>query len=398
MTNGWTGGQYSLFRVVFGLYLLGWAIGLIDFADYLNTTVVFLAAAAAAFLIVGWCDRSAAIGLAAWMSFQADLPALLNTDLDARRWLNAASTLIPALVLLVHASLPAAPYGSIAARSRPDPAGEWRFRPAIYIATWCAMATGYSVVGLIMLRSDPAWRNGDALAELIISSGRTAHLGELLRMATWCVLGACLSFAMLAAVSRLRPWLWAIMLLIQLGLGIGLELHNLAGALLMLHLLTFDPAWIAPRPPAAEEDAKATDPYDQPDSEMIYYDGHCGLCHQSVRFVLSEDRSANTFRFAALQSRAFETSVPPAGRKDLPDSVVVKAADGTLRCRSDGALYVGARLGGLWRVLAMILHLLPRSLCDALYDKIAAVRYGLFKQPEKLCPIVPKTLMQRFEM
>jgi hypothetical protein len=45
--------------------------------------------------------------------------------------------------------------------------------------------------------------------------------------------------------------------------------------MVMLHFFTFDPAWV--KPFGAE-------------TEMIFYDGHCGLCHRAVRFVLAEDR------------------------------------------------------------------------------------------------------------
>ena len=62
------------------------------------------------------------------------------------------------------------------------------------------------------------------------------------------------------------------------------------------------------------------DPSDKP--EMIFYDGHCGLCHRFVKFVLKRDRQGR-FHFAPLQSPRFESAIEPARRENLPDSVLI---------------------------------------------------------------------------
>jgi len=65
-------------------------------------------------------------------------------------------------------------------------------------------------------------------------------------------------------------------------------------------------------------------------TEIIFYDGHCALCHGAVKFVLKHDRSGNAFRFAPLQGATFQSRVPPGRRASLPDSVIVLTEDGTL--------------------------------------------------------------------
>ena len=50
-----------------------------------------------------------------------------------------------------------------------------------------------------------------------------------------------------------------------------------------------------------------------------FYDGHCGLCHRIVRFVIQHDRE-QVFRFAPLQGETASKQLP----RDLPDSVVVE--------------------------------------------------------------------------
>jgi predicted DCC family thiol-disulfide oxidoreductase YuxK len=118
----------------------------------------------------------------------------------------------------------------------------------------------------------------------------------------------------------------------------------------------------------------------------IFYDGRCGLCHRLVRFVLAVDR-AGVFRFAPLDVRA-----------SLPQSVVVRTADGELLTRWASILYILQRLGGIWRVMGSTLDLLPRGFLDWCYDRVAQVRKRLFRQPEEVCPRTPPHLRSRFDL
>jgi len=114
-----------------------------------------------------------------------------------------------------------------------------------------------------------------------------------------------------------------------------------------------------------------------------------------VRAVLALDR-AGVFRFAPLGGETFERSVPPERRAGLPDSIVVRRADGALLVRSDAALHVMARVGGVWAALGALLGLLPRGLRDAAYDWVASRRLLWFERPQDACPVVPAELRARF--
>jgi predicted DCC family thiol-disulfide oxidoreductase YuxK len=131
--------------------------------------------------------------------------------------------------------------------------------------------------------------------------------------------------------------------------------------------------------------------------EILFYDGHCGLCHRAVRFVLAQDRAA-IFRFAPLDSEAFRATVPESSRANLPDSIIVRTADGKLLARSDAMLYILERLGGKWRLLGVFARIIPTPLRDFLYDRIAGVRYRLFAKPVDACPIIPANLRDRFDL
>jgi predicted DCC family thiol-disulfide oxidoreductase YuxK len=155
-------------------------------------------------------------------------------------------------------------------------------------------------------------------------------------------------------------------------------------AALWLHLFAFDPAWVKPAPPSARE--------------RLFYDGTCGLCHRTVRFLLAEDPTGSAFRFAPLDSEAFRKATRALAPGLLPDSLVLEAVDGALLVRSAGAVRALARLGGFWRPLAAALRLVPAPLRDAAYDGVARVRYRLFARPEEACPVVPPHLRARFDL
>ncbi|WP_020617495.1 thiol-disulfide oxidoreductase DCC family protein [Paenibacillus daejeonensis] len=108
--------------------------------------------------------------------------------------------------------------------------------------------------------------------------------------------------------------------------------------------------------------------------QILLFDGVCGLCTRSVRFVLKRDQRRQ-FQFAPLQS--------PVGQR-IVDAHQAAGADsfmllqnGELYMKSEAALRVGRQLGGLWRLCGLLLFI-PRGLRDAVYDWIASNRYRWF--------------------
>ena len=116
---------------------------------------------------------------------------------------------------------------------------------------------------------------------------------------------------------------------------------------------------------------------------VLLYDGSCGFCAASVRFVLRHDRRG-TLRFAALQS--------PFGRRALEQHPQLRAVDSVIwldqsgrsstapvsqpSVRSDAALRLMEYLGGWWTV-GRIIRIVPRPIRDAAYDLIARHRHQL---------------------
>ena len=263
--------------------------------------------------------------------------------------------------------------------------------PSIYVAGWILMAVGYSYSGAMKL-SSLSWMDGSALARIL--ENPLARPGFLrvwllsfppicLRLATWSALGLELFFAPLSLVRRLRPWIWSTMLLMHFGLFALVDFADLTAGMIVLHLFTFDPAWLANTTRLA--------------AGNVFYDGHCGLCHGAVRFVLAEDRTGNAFRFAPLQGETFQRLVPAEQQAGLPDSIVVRTSDVALLARSDAFIHILHRLGGGWSALAAILRVIPRPVRDTTYDFVARIRYRVFGRRDALCPIVPADLRARFD-
>ena len=131
--------------------------------------------------------------------------------------------------------------------------------------------------------------------------------------------------------------------------------------------------------------------------ELLLYDGHCGLCHGAVRFVLARDPSGEAFRFAPLGGAAFEAAVPEALRESLPDSMAVVTHDGELLLKSAATVHVLRRLGGGWKWLGGLIAVVPSAVRDSVYDFVARRRKRWFGEVDESCPIVPAALRTRFD-
>lgn len=132
-------------------------------------------------------------------------------------------------------------------------------------------------------------------------------------------------------------------------------------------------------------------------TDIVFYDGHCGLCHSAVRFVVKHDRTGTAFRFAPLYGKTFEATVPVDQRPGPCDSIVVQSDAGLLLMRSDAWVHILQRLGGRWKKLAALVAAIPRPLRDVFYNVIARIRYRVFGRRDDLCPVVPRNLHARFD-
>jgi predicted DCC family thiol-disulfide oxidoreductase YuxK len=115
---------------------------------------------------------------------------------------------------------------------------------------------------------------------------------------------------------------------------------------------------------------------------VALYDGLCGLCDKTVRFVLDHDRRGR-FRFAPLQSAYARAALAGWGRDaGVLDTFFVIADAGTSRARlferGRASVFLLHEIGGGWRLLALFLSVLPGRVLDAVYDAVARSRYRVF--------------------
>ncbi|MCU0696677.1 MAG: hypothetical protein MUC96_09125 [Myxococcaceae bacterium] len=153
-------------------------------------------------------------------------------------------------------SNPSIPYvGLLLMALAARPVGTERLSRPLFTVVWVLMALGYSYSGWTKLDS-ASWLDGSAIAHVL--EGPLARPGGLqvvllalppvmLRVVTWGVLGLELAFAPLACVARLRPWLWATMLALHVGLVVLIDFADLSLGMVLLHLFTFDPRWLPRR-------------------------------------------------------------------------------------------------------------------------------------------------------
>lgn len=344
--NGWTGGQYSVYRTLLGLHFFVTAIfqiqALHEIGPYFATGVAITGGFLSVLFMLGYLDHLAAIVLAiVWALRFGVIPGGPN---------EAEPLLVP--LLLAHLEMPRSPLGSLHYIPPLQPV-LWRMPPPVQGLIQLIATTYYTTLGLA------------GLFHLKYSGFFALFLLSPLGLST-----------------RYRKAIWAVQLF---ALIVVLSQYGLSVMpLLALHLFLFDPVWIERAVPAA------------PDT--VFYDGECGLCHRSILFLLVEDESGELFRFAPLRGEVFTRDIPPELRFGLPDSIVVRRPDGELLVKSRAVLHVARQLGGLWRLGAAVLSIIPAAVADAAYDGVARVRRRIFPKPDAVCPVVPGFWQGRFQV
>ena len=132
---------------------------------------------------------------------------------------------------------------------------------------------------------------------------------------------------------------------------------------------------------------------------IVLYDGVCGLCNRGVQFLLKRDRRVR-LQFASLQS---DFAAKVLGRHKLDpndlDTVYVVVnhdrPDEKILDRSDAVMRAWHELGGAWKLLAAISHIIPRGVRNLLYRFVATNRYRVFGKFET-CMLPDPSQRSRF--
>lgn len=354
-SRAWTPGQWTALRILTATVALATAVyALLGVAASgpLSTASAVLLAGATVGLLLGWWNRTCgalaalgALGLAATQATLVSSEALLQL-----------STLSVLLGLFAAAETPA--IWSLDRRADVDPGSAWTLTSTserVLASLW--------PVALVPLASGAGDVGTTAAVALSVLSTVGALVSLPQPMAAWAP-GTALAGALAAVI---------------LGAGGGGWLQPVL--LLVLWLGAFGSRALPPQRPQHPE--------------LLLYDGNCGLCHGAVRVLMAEDRDGTSFCFAPLGGLTFEERLAPEDRDALPDSVALLTEDGRLLCRFAAVRHALLRLGGLWRLLDLLLVPIPTALGNLGYDAVARVRHRIFAKPEDACPLLPPPLRAR---
>jgi len=132
---------------------------------------------------------------------------------------------------------------------------------------------------------------------------------------------------------------------------------------------------------------------------LVVYDGHCGLCDRSVRWLLRRDRG-DRLRFAAFESPQVAELLERHGVSAIaPETLlVVRDADGPgeqLLVRSEAVLALLGELPRPWPWVGAGLGWVPRAVRDVEYRIVARWRYRIWGRVAS-CPVPPSGERERF--
>ncbi len=362
-TSGWTGGLYSLYRLIVGFILLdifltplldgvakSFATGLANQGYIPDSANIFIILDdpffKGAILIFGSvCSILYGLGL----KDKLIAPILF--------WLLASGTgyLFP----LAHAELTS--FGFIFLIHLFTPDNPW--------GTWGKCISGANLDWQLPTNLNLAARVGIGYLFLIDLSGGLLPPGPpVVSMIDVIIYSSEAMFIVMQIIPRTAN--------LKLIFALTAALFGFGYPVFILGLLVFNPTI-----PDDNKDAKKL---------TVFFDGPCGLCHRWILFLLSEATNRNAFIFAPIQGETFKHLVGEV--KGDPTSIVVRTKDEKLLYKSDAIVEILKTLGSFWSFCGNIFYLIPKLIRDALYTFIANIRYQLFAKQKTLCPLVPPTL------
>lgn len=125
---------------------------------------------------------------------------------------------------------------------------------------------------------------------------------------------------------------------------------------------------------------------------VIFFDGHCVLCHFWVKQILKYD-AKDRFSFAELEGKLGQQFLTERGL-EAEDSIVLWEKGKAYWLRSAAVFIIAQKLGGMFGLLT-IFRFLPSFLTDGVYRLVAQNRKRWFGTHEN-CPPPPPGFKERF--
>ena len=111
---------------------------------------------------------------------------------------------------------------------------------------------------------------------------------------------------------------------------------------------------------------------------ILFFDGVCGLCSSLVDFALPKVAEGQIF-FAPLQGTTAKSTLPP---QDLGLEYVVYFRDGIILRKTKAVAYLLTDIGGIYKLLGIMLRIFPGFIADFFYKVVAKNRYRIFGKSE----------------
>lgn len=409
-TSDFSGRQFAIFRIVFGIYLAWHFAALVPYAAELFSDTGLMGDRSLNPFAGGWPNPLFLPGSSRWVAGWLMVAAMaagafalgrLRRVMAVFLWftwscLHTANPLIanPSLgyvgmLLLLCAVVPPGE-GGFAGRPQ-DP--EWRMPAMVCVTAWVLLAAGYAFSGVLKLDS-PSWVDGTALLHLLENPlARPGWVGQamlavpvwLMKWATWGVLALEVAFFPLACWSKSRPWAWGAMLAMHAGILLVVDFTDLSFGMMLAHWFTFQRSWLPAREPEAGRD------------HVLFLDGECAFCQRSARWLAAIDRR-RVLRFASLQGETAE-GLPTRWRAVEADNGAAVLVEN--RGGPDEQRWLGqdAILRSLWLAggpasLAWSLRFVPAWMQNGVYGWVARRRRRLTREKVS-CGLLPQSMASR---
>jgi predicted DCC family thiol-disulfide oxidoreductase YuxK len=125
---------------------------------------------------------------------------------------------------------------------------------------------------------------------------------------------------------------------------------------------------------------------------ILFFDGLCGLCSRSVKFVLKKEKKDELF-FSPLQSEFAKQKLKELHVSGNTETMVL-LENNKIYFRSTAALRTTKYLKGLWPLMMGFL-IVPKFIRDAVYSYIAKNRITWFGSAD-YCGMITPELKKRF--
>ena len=112
---------------------------------------------------------------------------------------------------------------------------------------------------------------------------------------------------------------------------------------------------------------------------IVLYDGICGLCYNSVKWLIRHDRE-KILNFASLHSEYSRKMMLGLGL-EIPSDTIVFFDGNEVYYKSDAVIKILTKLKGIYTATGFFM-IIPGKVRNVLYDWVARKRYKWFSPPK----------------